>query len=68
MSEINAFTYGYHEEEYDESASINLNYKNLKINHYISKIKHSDMLPLLEESIKYFDSPIGGLGTLSLYQ
>tara|TARA_Y100000590_G_scaffold469896_1_gene660482 strand:- start:297 stop:2126 length:1830 start_codon:yes stop_codon:yes gene_type:complete len=66
-SDINAFTYGYDEKEYDESSSINLNYENLKINHYISKINHTSMLPLLEESINYFDSPLGGLGTLSLY-
>lgn len=67
IKNIKTFTYGFNESVYDES---NLSsFKNFEINidPHVSKINHKELIPLLNESIRYFDSPLGGLGTLSFY-
>lgn len=67
IKSIKTFTYGFHESAYDES---NLSsFKNFEVNidQHVSKISHKQLIPMLHEAVRYFDSPLGGLGTLSFY-
>ena len=67
QQDINTYTYGYENKEYDEAEYVNEKYNkyNLKM---ISSVLHSkDLFDELEEAIEYFQNPLGGLGTLSLF-
>tara|TARA_X000000950_G_C13919230_1_gene662504 strand:+ start:1023 stop:2846 length:1824 start_codon:yes stop_codon:yes gene_type:complete len=66
-SKIKTFTYGYDENIYDESKKIQKFYNNEKIESHISKLESKNLINELSEAVNYFNSPLGGLGTLSLF-
>ena len=65
--DVSAYTYGYENKIYDESTYVKNKYisENVKILKNI--LKPNDFLSELKDAIEYFQSPIGGLGTLSLF-
>jgi asparagine synthase (glutamine-hydrolysing) len=63
-----AFTFGFNEKEYDEVRSVRENFNIDNIELYPVFLDKDKMLSTLKESIYYFESPLGGLGTLSSYQ
>ncbi len=65
--DINAYTYGYENKAYDESDFVKEKYKDLNIKKINSILKPYQLISELSEAIKYFQSPLGGLGTLSFY-
>ena len=65
--DISAYTYGYENKVYDESDFVKEKYKDLNIKKVNSILKPNDLISELNEAIKYFHSPLGGLGTLSFY-
>ena len=67
LSKLKTFTYGYYENIYDESKKIQKIFEHNKVDSHISKLKSKDLLPELKEAVNYFQSPVGGLGTLSLF-
>ena len=64
---IKTFTYGFHESAYDESNLSSFKDFDVNIEQHISKISNRELIPKLHKAIKYFDAPLGGLGTLSFY-
>ena len=67
LSKLKTFTYGYYENIYDESKKIQQIFQDNKIDSHISKLKKTDLVSELKEAVTYFQSPVGGLGTLSLF-
>ena len=67
IGKLNTFTYGYDEKKYDESLKLEKIYKRNEFIPHITKLKKNELLNELSEAINYFQSPIGGLGTLSLF-
>ena len=63
-----AFTFGFNEKEYDEVRSVRKNFNLDNIDLFPTFLNKDNMLNTLKESIYYFESPLGGLGTLSSYQ
>ena len=64
---INTYTYGYENKKYDEIEYVKNKYSKLDLK-IISSILHSkNLFKELEEAINYFQNPLGGLGTLSLF-
>ena len=66
--DINAYTYGYENKLYDESNYVKDKYKDLKIKKIRSVLKSNNLIAELREAINYFESPLGGLGTLSFFK
>ena len=67
LSKLKTFTYGYYENIYDESKKIQKIFEHKKVDSFISKLHSKDLIPELKEAVNYFQSPVGGLGTLSLF-
>ncbi len=63
-----AFTFGFNEKEYDEVRSVRENFNLDNIELFPVFLDKDKMLSTLKEAIYYFESPLGGLGTLSSYQ
>ena len=64
---LKTFTYGYDENLYDESKDIK-NYSNDdRLIYYNTKLKSNNLISELSKAVNYFQSPLGGLGTLSLF-
>lgn len=61
-----AFTFGFENADYDEVANVQKMYSsNFEI--IPTYLKIDEMLPTLKEAIYFFETPLGGLGTLSAY-
>lgn len=67
QKKFKAFTFGFEEKIYDEVRQVRKNFSLDNIDFYPVNLDKSDMLDSLRESIYYFESPLGGLGTLSAY-
>ncbi|NQT22073.1 MAG: asparagine synthase (glutamine-hydrolyzing), partial [Candidatus Omnitrophica bacterium] len=64
---IKAFTFGFEESNYDEVRRIREETKLRDVEWHTVYMKRSEMLPTVKEAIYYFETPIGGVGTLSAY-
>ncbi|MBI04996.1 MAG: asparagine synthase (glutamine-hydrolyzing) [Pelagibacteraceae bacterium] len=64
---IKTFTYGYTDKNYDESNYVKDKYKDLNIKIISSVLESNDLIKELNNAVKYFQCPLGGLGTLSLF-
>lgn len=64
---LKAFTFGFEEQEYDEISRIRQQDSLNGVNLYPIYLKRADMLPLLKDAVYYFETPLGGVGTLSAY-
>lgn len=64
---IKAFTFGFEELEYDEIRRLKQSGILSNIEHYGVILHKAELFKLLDEAIYYFESPLGGLGTLSSY-
>jgi len=62
-----AFTFGFDEGQYDEVRQVRKNFEVENLELYPTYLGKQDMLKMLEEAIYFFESPLGGLGTLSAY-
>ena len=65
--DITSYTYGYDEKTYDESEFVINNYENFQIKKFRSVLRPKNLINELNEAVDYFQNPLGGLGTLSLY-
>jgi len=68
QKEMDTFTYGFEEEEYDEVRRIDISALPLSIRQHTLTLKPEDTIGALENAIHIFETPIGGLGTLGLYR
>ncbi len=66
-TEVTSYTYGYDEKIYDESKFVENNYENNQIKKFNCILNPKNLIHELSEAIEYFQTPLGGLGTLSLY-
>jgi len=62
-----AFTFGFEEKDYDEVRKVKENFDLSWLELYPTYLKKDDMLKTLKEAIYYFETPLGGLGTLSAF-
>lgn len=62
-----AFTYGFEEKAYDEIRRVKEDIDLEDVEYYPIYLKKDNMLKTLREAIYYFETPLGGLGTLSAY-
>lgn len=67
QQKFKAFTFGFEEKEYDEVRRVKENFDLSNLELYPVYLKKQEMLKELKESIYYFETPLGGLGTLSAY-
>ncbi len=67
QQKFKAFTFGFDELEYDEISRVKNNFDLSNLDLYPVYLKKDNFLNLLEESLYYFETPLGGLGTLSAY-
>jgi len=67
QQQFKAFTFGFAEQDYDEVIKVKENFALQNLDLYPVYLKSEQMLDALQESIYYFESPLGGLGTLSAY-
>lgn len=68
IKKTNCYTFGFKDKAYDESSEAN-NFFNRNKNfvHKNLNIKHENILNELKKAIYFFETPLGGLGTLSAY-
>lgn len=64
---LKAFTFGFKEAVYDEVSRVKASGMLFEVEHYPVTMVKNDLFKLLEEAIYYFETPLGGLGTLSSY-
>lgn len=64
---LKAFTFGFDDKDYDEVLRIKQNPVFEAFEHFPVYLKKADMLETLKEAIHFFETPLGGLGTLSAY-
>lgn len=64
---LKTFTYGYNENIYDETKKITEIYDDDRILHHTTKLNSNSLISELSQAVNYFKSPLGGLGTLSLF-
>ena len=68
IKKTHCYTFSYKEKEYDEvSDASNFFNKNKNFVHKKVNIRYENMLDELKKAIYYFETPLGGLGTLSAY-
>lgn len=67
QQKFKAFTFGFEESEYDEVQRVKQNFDLANLELHPTYLKKEDMLSSLKEAIYYFETPLGGLGTLSAY-
>ncbi|MCO4783746.1 MAG: asparagine synthase (glutamine-hydrolyzing) [Candidatus Cloacimonetes bacterium] len=67
QQEFKAFTFGFSEQDYDEISRVKRNFDLNHLDLHPSYLPQNKMLSMLKESLYYFESPLGGLGTLSAY-
>lgn len=68
IKKTNCYTFGFEEEKYNESSDANnLFYSNKNFVHKNVNIKYENILNELKKAIYFFETPLGGLGTLSAY-
>lgn len=65
--DIDAFTYGFAEEEYDEIRRIDLSSLPLNVRHHTLSMRADETIASLEEAVRIFEVPIGGVGTLGVF-
>jgi len=66
-NKITAFTHGFEEKEYDEVSRIEATVRSLGVDFHPVYLSRKDMFERLKEAIYYFETPLGGVGTLSIY-
>jgi asparagine synthase (glutamine-hydrolysing) len=66
--EFHTFTFGYDEPEYDEIIRVQKTRFSLPLTQHYLRVRPEDMLQDLRRAIRYFEVPLGGLGTLSAYR
>lgn len=67
ITNLKTFTYGFNENAYDEiDINSKINNDDIILN-YNSKLQSHSLISELSQAVKYFQSPVGGLGTLSLF-
>ncbi len=65
---VKAFSFGYNEKKYSEIKDIdNLFFKDKKLIRKNKILKTDDFLTEIKKAIYYFETPLGGLGTLSAF-
>jgi len=64
---LRAFTFGFDEGEYDEVRRIKEQGLAKDIKLCPTYLKQNQMLPKLKEALYYFETPLGGVGTLAAY-
>jgi len=67
LSKLSTYTYGYDDLKYDETRLIKKNNTDSRIDHNFDKMNSNSLIPDLTKAIDYFQSPLGGLGTLSMF-
>ena len=67
QQDFKAFTFGFNEKDYDEVMRVKQNFDLSNLELYPTYLQKEDMLSTLKESIHFFETPLGGLGTLSAY-
>ncbi len=66
-AQIKAFTFGFEEDAYDEVSRIKDQDSLKGIELHPVYLRPGQMLELLKQAVYYFETPLGGLGTLSAY-
>ena len=67
QQKFKAFTFGFEESDYDEVSKVRNNFNLLNLELYPVYLKKDHFLNTLKESLYYFETPLGGLATLSSY-
>ena len=67
QQKFKAFTFGFEESEYDEVRRIKENFDLSNIAICPVYLRKDNFLTTLKESLCYFETPLGGVGTLSAY-
>ena len=68
QQKIESFTYGFNERKYDEIRKIKKEKKDSQLIYNSIIVNSNTLIQDLEESIKDFESPIGGVGTLGMWK
>lgn len=66
--DFHTFTWGYDEPEYDEIIRLENSGFPSSLTHHHLRCRPEEMLDSLERAVRYFELPLGGLGTLAAYE